>query len=949
MMGKHQRLIIIVGLGVIAVTMTGCSPSGTSSRAPAESAIAPNFLEEEQNTTKTGKVLKGSDPLYHQQWHLKNTGQKSYSATKAVVGEDMRVEPVHQQGIYGRGVVIAVSDNGVDISHPDLRSRANLSLSKNYALSSSQWTGGNPAPDESQGSAAHGTAVAGLALATGWNSEGVRGVAPLATLAAFRFIGTGVNLAKLVDQAKGPYDIFNYSYGRDTCSYNFLSTTFLNQLRYGAFNGRGGKGSLYVKAGGNEYIAPRKDCLSGAKGNYTGNSNFEEDNNQPWVIVVGAVDSMGSVATYSTPGSSLFISAPGGDFGDTYPALLTTDLEGCNRGYARTTSGLNDFDQGKVGANSGCAYTSTMNGTSGSAPLVSGAIALLIEANPSLSWREIRYILAKTARPIDTAPRVITHPLGSNFQLANHSYLPHWQTNGAGFHFHHWYGLGVVNVEEAVKFARTKKLSLGPWTEERLRMNNLNLPIPDADPEGVESSVLVSRNLNLEAVQVELRITHPYPSDLGIELISPAGTRSVLKMINSGITDKNLHDVVFATYAPFMENSQGEWTLKVLDAALLDEGELISWELILMGHTPSSFKLNQQSTDSFSDETDSLDRLRVFANEQDPDPSLRFAVTSVANSSTDSSIISKTQLKASAPSSVGLIHQQLFSKDDPIFLEDTENESASWLAFHQHGELYIAQRNAQGVSLSRYLADSETFLELWSAPLAKTEQLVRAQALGREEVLLATREGDRFHLRRFDSLGKVLNSSVVIPRREDWKVVGLDFVDDEFILALSAKHELALYHHGVESIQELDYQASSFAYSQAGGIIAGVRRGEFGAHSLILDTPTGRRVLETDAELEIFSLELGPQGYGLLFGTRTNLIQSNFGDLDLALISLSFDGELVLAYHWGREQSLINPDGLQRGIGLHFTEQGIELIGFETLRSGQGRLIFLELISEGAQ
>ena len=42
-----------------------------------------------------------------------------------------------------------------------------------------------------------------------------------------------------------------------------------------------------------------------------------------------------------------------------------------------------------------------MNGTSTSVPLVAGGVALLLETEPGLTWRDVKHILAKTARRID--------------------------------------------------------------------------------------------------------------------------------------------------------------------------------------------------------------------------------------------------------------------------------------------------------------------------------------------------------------------------------------------------------------------------------------------------------------------------------------------------------------------------------------------------------------------
>ena len=88
------------------------------------------------------------------------------------------------------------------------------------------------------------------------------------------------------------------------------------------------------------------------------------------------------------------------------PAIVTTSLGGCAN--AKTMPGLvtptpiNALDN--VGANSmatNCQYTAMMNGTSAATPNVAGVVAMMLEANPNLTVRDIKYILAKTAKKVD--------------------------------------------------------------------------------------------------------------------------------------------------------------------------------------------------------------------------------------------------------------------------------------------------------------------------------------------------------------------------------------------------------------------------------------------------------------------------------------------------------------------------------------------------------------------
>ncbi|MBT7766234.1 MAG: S8 family serine peptidase, partial [Bdellovibrionales bacterium] len=143
------------------------------------------------------------DPLIAHTWHLNNTGQMSFSAAAGTSGFDLNLDG-HSES--GNGVTIAVSDIGVEWTHPDLRANFSISLSKDYSQSGTSWFG-DPTPVDGD-SAFHGTAVSGIISAEKNNGIGGAGVAPNATFAAFRYIGTPYSDSRKVDQANGAYDIF---------------------------------------------------------------------------------------------------------------------------------------------------------------------------------------------------------------------------------------------------------------------------------------------------------------------------------------------------------------------------------------------------------------------------------------------------------------------------------------------------------------------------------------------------------------------------------------------------------------------------------------------------------------------------------------------------------------------------------------------------------------------
>jgi hypothetical protein len=366
------------------------------------------------------------------------------------------------------------------------------------------------------------------------------------------------------------------------------------KLAAGVTNGRGGLGDIYVKAGGNSFAEDISDCFTNLTGEVLGNVNFSERDTTPYVIEVAAVNAKGLSSSYSTPGSALWISAPGGEYGlsvlDTTsslsndPALVTTDYPGCNNGLKTLYSDQSAFDAGTDASNKDCDYTSTMNGTSGATPILSGAVAQLLQANPQLSWRDVKYILAKTADKIDASSNPSAHPI-SSLNLTGHAYELPWITNAAGFHFHNYYGFGRVNVDSAVAMARTYTFPLGTFktTNWKHDSGTLAAAIPDASAAGLTETMNVTDQLSVEAVQLRASISDCV-SDIGLELTSPSGTKSILMNINSLLADSKIDNHIFLTNAFLGEPAKGTWTLKVIDGASTCTAKLTNWKLNFFGH-----------------------------------------------------------------------------------------------------------------------------------------------------------------------------------------------------------------------------------------------------------------------------------------------------------------------------------------------------------------------------
>ena len=548
------------------------------------------------------------DPLLAEQWHLDNTGQSAYSSTGGEVGEDLGMSTALDQGPTGTGVQVAVVDTGLEICHPDLSDNVEAGASYNFNTRINSRTGAmylansiesDPFNPGTLGD--HGTSVAGIIAASANNGIGGRGVAPSARLRGYNYLNAQFSPSAHFDSL-GASDqnpdstdahIFNMSYGRLGSESN-AGPDLIKVLRNGVTNLRSNRGAIYVKAAGNGFNACSSLVRYDAGTDYYVNreigcisSNGDPMQNLPYVLAIGGFSANGKRSSYSSTGANLWVSAPAGQYGRENPAIITTDQMESDRGYdASSGVGLSLV----ATENPHGDYVSTFNGTSSAAPNTSGAIALLLEAAPELTWRDVKYILAKTARQIDPDIPPVRIAFGGEAAVLRHG----WITNAAGYHFHNWYGFGAVAVDEALALAGTHTPdSLGAFTETEPFQQTESASIPDNNGLGVTQTLNIdelSESATIESVRLHISVTHPFTNDLGVYLISPSGTESILNPVFNEILVGNEDlDWNLLSNAFYGESPQGEWKLKVIDAAPDHTGTLESWSLkFYLGEHPAS-------------------------------------------------------------------------------------------------------------------------------------------------------------------------------------------------------------------------------------------------------------------------------------------------------------------------------------------------------------------------
>ncbi|NJK92016.1 MAG: S8 family serine peptidase [Blastochloris sp.] len=475
-----------------------------------------------------------TDPNFPDQWHLNDAAPANINVQTA------------WDSFTGSGFSISIVDDGVDLGHEDLD--ANTPAVTGLIDSSFHWDfnagDNNPQPIAND---AHGTACAGIAGAVWNNSLGGAGVAPESTILGIRLIAAPVtDMVQATALAWSKADISSNSWGPvGPSSLQGPGPLAEAALKSSTTSGRGGKGIVYLFANGN-------DDLDNDYSTYDGYAS------SPYVIAVGALLDNGVKASYSERGPNLTISA----FAGPSPTILGENI------FTTDISGGAGYSPGN--------YTSTFNGTSAATPMVAGVVALMLEANPNLSWRDVKDILIRTAEKNDP-----THP--------------DWKNNGGGIHFNHSYGAGQVNAKAAVDLAATHTL-LQPMQEYSQVKKDLEIIVPDDDLTGINfffDEIPDFSNFRVETVSLRVAIKHQWRGDLNIELTSPSGTKSVLAEERIGDSGNNYY-WSFNTVRHWGEDSAGTWTVKFFDsisvfAGLIEELELKVYGVAARTSAPCAF------------------------------------------------------------------------------------------------------------------------------------------------------------------------------------------------------------------------------------------------------------------------------------------------------------------------------------------------------------------------
>ncbi|NXN61730.1 FURIN protein, partial [Rynchops niger] len=307
----------------------------------------------------------------------------------------------------------------------------------------------------------------------------------------------------------------------------------------GVSQGRGGLGSIFVWASGNG-------------GREHDSCNCDGYTNSIYTLSISSTTQYGNVPWYS---------------------------EACSSTLATTYSSGNQNEKQIVTTDLRQKCTESHTGTSASAPLAAGIIALALEANKNLTWRDMQHLVVQTSKPA-------------------HLNANDWVTNGVGRKVSHSYGYGLLDAGAMVNLAKNWT-TVGP--QRKCVIDVLT------EPKDIGKRLEVRRKVDaclgkanyisrLEHAQARLTLSYNRRGDLAIHLVSPMGTRSTLLAARPhDFSADGFNDWAFMTTHSWDEDPSGEWVLEIENTSDANNyGTLTKFTLVLYGTATDSPSLSNQ-------------------------------------------------------------------------------------------------------------------------------------------------------------------------------------------------------------------------------------------------------------------------------------------------------------------------------------------------------------------
>ncbi|NJO71027.1 MAG: S8 family serine peptidase [Oscillatoriales cyanobacterium RM1_1_9] len=522
-------------------------------------------LAEPNITVRMQKYYRPKDTMYPKQWYLYHNG----GGTQLAANSHIFAEPAWEITKGVRAIVVAITDDSVDLNHPDFQG-----IGKIVAPLDLKGQDRLPLPEAASDN--HGTSCAGVAVAEE-NGTGIVGVAPGCALMPIRTTGylDDESVEKIFDWAwQQGASVISCSWGASAVSFP-LSVRQQAAVARAATKGRNGRGCVILFAAGNAN-RPVNSTLNEqgwpnniVKGQVRWLAGFAA---HPDVMAISASTSLSKKAAYSNWGAEISVCGPSNN---APPGMWFPET-----GYISTPpqiqqplSGLGVFTADRVGAagyDQGD-FTPYFGGTSSATPVVAGVAALVLSVNPDLTAKEVRRILQQTAdKIVDSAP---DPQLG--LQLGTYDSKGHSQ----------WFGYGKVNAFKAVQAAQ-RRTATPLSASRRIQQQNSNaFNVPDFNLQGIASPIQISDSGQVRDVQVYVDVEHSFMGDLEISLITPGGQTVLLQNRTLGRRTRLQTTYSLQTTSALNQllnrSANGRWQLRVVDHAQLNTGRLNSWQITL--------------------------------------------------------------------------------------------------------------------------------------------------------------------------------------------------------------------------------------------------------------------------------------------------------------------------------------------------------------------------------
>uniref|UniRef100_A0A1I8EX92 P/Homo B domain-containing protein n=1 Tax=Wuchereria bancrofti TaxID=6293 RepID=A0A1I8EX92_WUCBA len=431
----------------------------------------------------------------------------------------MHVIKAWELGYTGKGVVVTILDDGMQHNHTDII--RNYDPHASYDLNDND---PDPMPKFNKMNR-HGTRCAGEIVMTPNNSFCGVGIAYNAKIGGIRMLDGKITdriEAEALNYNINYIDIFSASWGPMDDGKTVEGPGRLTQkaILKGIQQGRNGKGVIYVWASGNGGMQDDDCSCDGYMDSiYTLSvSSVTEDGTSPWYAEKCAAT---LTSTFST---------------DHYDKqmIATTDIE--NK------------------------CTGTFAGTSASAPMAAAIIALGLDANPSLTWRDVQHITVWTSDPI---------PL---LNINNG-----WNKNARGLLVNSHFGFGLMDASAFVTVAKTWKnvpaqracATIFPTFPKR-EINDKSVTVIKFQTDGCMGQ---KNEINfLEHIQLVLDAYYPIRGHLSILIISPKGTKTeLLSVRRRDKSSAGFQHWPFMSVHTWGENPRGIWQLHIEDKSMANK------------------------------------------------------------------------------------------------------------------------------------------------------------------------------------------------------------------------------------------------------------------------------------------------------------------------------------------------------------------------------------------